>query len=233
MRKKTLLILMSLAFLWTACAEKSLKKSDLVSEQDKIGYAIGYEIGSNLRAQQAPFSLEALYQGVKDAMSENEPLLTPEERQQARDAFETRQRATFAEERSAAAEENEKEGAAFLEENKNREGVTTLPSGLQYQVLREGSGASPKATDRVSVHYIGRFLDGTEFNNSYTGGDPVIFMVNGVIQGWSEALQLMNVGAKWRLWIPYQLGYGEQGAGAMIGPKATLVFEVELLSILE
>ena len=224
---------MALAFLWAACADKPLQRSDLVSEQDEISYTIGYEIGTNLRAQRARFTLEALYQGIEDAMMEDEALLTPEERQRAREAFESQQRATFAEERAAVAEENEKEGAAFLEENRTREGVVTTASGLQYQVLREGTGAKPQATDRVSVHYIGSFLNGEEFDNSYTGGDPVIFMVSGVIPGWVEALQLMKVGAKWKLWLPYQLGYGEYGAGAKIGPKATLVFEVELLSILE
>lgn len=233
MRKTVLIISLFPVFLWAACAEKPLGRSDLVSEQDEISYTLGYEIGTNLKAQRTQFTHKALFQGIEDALSENESLLTQEEREQARAAFEAGLRSSFAEERAAQAEKNEREGAAFLEQNTNREGVTTTSSGLQYEVLREGSGATPGPTDSVSVHYVGTFLDGTEFDNSYTRGDPTIFQVNQVIPGWTEALQLMQVGAKWKLWLPYQLGYGEYGAGAQIGPKATLVFEVELLSILD
>jgi len=164
---------------------------------------------------------------------ENQPLLDQTERQQAMAALQEQLRERFADERAVTGENNQAEGEAFLAENKTREGVVTLPSGLQYQVLREGNGPKPEATDRVSVHYIGSFLDGTEFNNSYTGGDPAIFSVNRVIAGWTEALQLMKVGAKWKLWLPPEMAYGEAGQGTQIGSNATLVFEVELLTILE
>jgi len=164
---------------------------------------------------------------------ENQPLLDQTERQQAMAALQEELRSRFADERAAQGEKNRAEGDTFLEENRSREGVVTLPSGLQYSILREGDGPRPAMTDQVSVHYVGTFLDGTEFDNSYTAGNPVIFAVNRVIAGWTETLQLMRVGAKWRLWIPPELAYGEAGQGTRIGPNATLVFEVELLAILE
>jgi FKBP-type peptidyl-prolyl cis-trans isomerase len=128
-------------------------------------------------------------------------------------------------------EKNKKEGEAFLTENKKKEGVKTLASGLQYKVLKEGSGKMPKATDKVTTHYQGTLIDGTEFDSSYKRGEPASFLVNGVIPAWTEALQLMKVGSKWQLFVPSKLGYGERGMGPKIGPNAVLVFTVELLSI--
>jgi len=130
-----------------------------------------------------------------------------------------------------AAAQNKKEGEAFLAENKKKEGVVTLASGLQYKVIKEGDGKSPKETDTVTVNYQGTFIDGTEFDSSYKRNQPATFQVNGVIPGWTEALQLMKAGSKWQLYIPAGLAYGEQGAGRVIGPNATLIFDVELLSI--
>jgi FKBP-type peptidyl-prolyl cis-trans isomerase FklB len=130
-------------------------------------------------------------------------------------------------------EKNQKEGEAFLAENKKKEGVITLPSGLQYKVIKAGSGNKPKATDTVSVHYQGTLVNGTEFDSSYRRGQPVSFPVNGVIPGWTEALQLMEAGAKWQIVIPSNLAYGDRGAGPQIGPNATLIFEIELISIQE
>lgn len=216
-----------------ACGRKTLQKSDLETVQDLYSYTVGYEVGRNLQEQETQFNLEALFQGIEDVLLENQPLLDQTERQQAMAALQEQLRERFADERAVTGENNKAEGEAFLAENKTREGVVTLPSGLQYLVLREGNGPKPEATDRVSVHYIGSFLDGTEFNNSYTGGDPAIFSVNRVIAGWTEALQLMKVGAKWKLWLPPELAYGEAGQGTQIGSNATLVFEVELLTILE
>jgi len=129
------------------------------------------------------------------------------------------------------ADKNQKEGEVFLAENKKKKGVITLPSGLQYQVIKEGTGKIPKATDTVTTHYRGTLIDGTEFDSSYKRGEPASFPVNGVIKGWTEALQLMKVGSKWQLFIPSNLAYGPQGAGQAIGPNATLIFEIELLSI--
>jgi FKBP-type peptidyl-prolyl cis-trans isomerase FklB len=132
-----------------------------------------------------------------------------------------------------AAEENKKEGAEFLGENKTKEGVVTLPSGLQYRILTEGTGPKPAATDTVTCNYKGTLINGTEFDSSYKRGQPLSIQVNGVIKGWTEALQLMPVGSKWQLFIPSDLGYGDRGSGPVIGPGATLIFEVELLSIQE
>jgi FKBP-type peptidyl-prolyl cis-trans isomerase FklB len=133
--------------------------------------------------------------------------------------------------KGAMAEANKQEGEAFLAQNKNREGVTTLPSGLQYMVLQEGHGASPGPTDKVTTHYHGTLIDGTVFDSSYERGQPATFPVNGVISGWTEALQRMQEGAKWRLFLPANLAYGAQGAGEDIGPNATLIFDVELISV--
>jgi FKBP-type peptidyl-prolyl cis-trans isomerase FklB len=132
-----------------------------------------------------------------------------------------------------AAEKNKKDGAAFLAENKKKEGVVTLPSGLQYKIITQGTGNTPKATDTVTVNYRGSLVDGTEFDSSYKRGQPATFPVNGVIKGWTEALQLMKEGAKWQLFIPSDLAYGEKGAGNVIGPNATLIFDVELISAKE
>lgn len=230
--KKLWIVIMGILVL-CACGRKTLQKSDLETVQDLYSYTVGYEVGRNLQEQETQFNLEALFQGIEDVLLENQPLLDQTERQQAMAALQEQLRERFADERAVTGENNKAEGEAFLAENKTREGVVTLPSGLQYLVLREGNGPKPEATDRVSVHYIGSFLDGTEFNNSYTGGDPAIFSVNRVIAGWTEALQLMKVGAKWKLWLPPELAYGEAGQGTQIGSNATLVFEVELLAILE
>jgi len=230
--KKLWIVIMGILVL-CACGRKTLQKSDLETVQDLYSYTVGYEFGRNLQEQETQFNLEALFQGIEDVLLENQPLLDQTERQQAMAALQEQLRERFADERAVTGENNQAEGEAFLAENKTREGVVTLPSGLQYQVLREGNGPKPEATDRVSVHYIGSFLDGIEFNNSYTGGDPAIFSVNRVIAGWTEALQLMKVGAKWKLWLPPEMAYGEAGQGTQIGSNATLVFEVELLTILE
>jgi FKBP-type peptidyl-prolyl cis-trans isomerase FklB len=130
-------------------------------------------------------------------------------------------------------EKNKKEGEAFLSENRKKEGIKALPSGLQYKVVKAGTGKKPKSTDTVTTHYRGTLIDGTEFDSSYRRGQPASFPVSGVIPGWTEALQLMEEGAKWQLFIPPNLAYGERGAGSQIGPNATLIFEIELISIQE
>ena len=157
--------------------------------------------------------------------------MTEEERQDVMAALQKELMEKQAEKNRVLGEKNKREGEAFLAENKAREGVITLPSGLQYQVLNSGSGPSPKETDRVKAHYIGWLLDGTEFNNSRKQGEPVVFGLDQVIPGWREALQLMKVGDKWKLFVPGELGYGERGMVNIIGPHATLIFEVELLGI--
>jgi FKBP-type peptidyl-prolyl cis-trans isomerase FklB len=187
------------------------------------------DIGNNLKKQSIDIEPAALARGIKDALAGGKPLLTEQEIQETMGIF---QKDVMAKQQ-ASANKNKKEGEAFLDENKKKEGIKTLPSGLQYKVIKEGTGKKPKLADTVTAHYRGTLIDGTEFDNSYKRGQPANFPVSGVIPGWTEALQLMGEGAKWQLFIPSNLAYGERGAGAIIGPNATLVFEVELISVQE
>ena len=199
---------------------------------DKLSYALGLGIGRQL-SQMGANDLNAadFAQAVKDMIDGKEPQVPAAEAQQIVEDFfrrqEEKQRAEAAEKYKGAKSEGEK----YLSENAKKEGVTTLPSGLQYQVLKEGNGKSPKATDKVVCHYEGMLIDGTMFDSSIQRGEPATFPLNGVIAGWTEGLQLMKEGAKYRFFIPYQLGYGERGAGASIPPFATLVFDVELIEV--
>jgi FKBP-type peptidyl-prolyl cis-trans isomerase len=174
--------------------------------------------------------MEALIQGLKDAAEGKELKLTPEERNEAFREFQTNLRTKQEEERKVLGEKNNKEGAAFLAENAKKEGVKVTESGLQYMVMREGKGANPKATDTVEVHYRGTLLDGTEFDSSYKRGKTAKFPLNRVIKGWTEGLQLMKAGSKFKFFIPYQLAYGERGS-RNIAPMAMLTFVVELINI--
>ena len=199
---------------------------------DKLSYALGLGIGRQL-SQMGANDLNAsdFAQAVKDMIDGKEPQVPAAEAQQIVEDFfqkqEEKQRAEAAEKYKGAKSEGEK----YLSENAKKEGVTPLPSGLQYQVLKEGNGKSPKATDKVVCHYEGMLIDGTMFDSSIQRGEPATFPLNGVIAGWTEGLQLMKEGAKYRFFIPYQLGYGERGAGASIPPFATLVFDVELIEV--
>lgn len=201
------------------------------NEREKFSYAIGLNIGRSLRQQGAEVDLTALMRGVRDVLENKNPKLTRQESQATMQKNSARLRAGRQERRLKAVEKNKKEGAAFLARNKKKKGVVTLPSGLQYQVLRKGKGKKPKATDTVITHYRGMLLDGSEFDSSYGRRKPATFPVRGVIPGWTEALQLMRVGARWKLFIPSGLAYGERGSGRSIGPNATLIFEIELLEI--
>jgi len=212
-----------------ACAGE--KKMELKSEKDKVSYSIGLEIGSSFKKQAMDIDTDALAAGIKDALSGSKPILTENEVKEVMTAFQKGMAAKQAEKMKGLAEKNSKEGEAFLAENKKKEGVKTTDSGLQYKVITPGNGPMPKDTDTVSVNYRGTLIDGTEFDSSYKRGEAVSFPVNGVIKGWTEALQLMKVGSKWQLFIPSNIAYGERGAGGQIGPNATLIFEVELLSI--
>ena len=199
---------------------------------DKLSYALGLGIGRQLSRMGAnDLNAADFAQAVKDMIDGKEPQVPAAEAQQIVEDFfqkqEERQRAEAAEKYKGAKSEGEK----YLSENAKKEGVTTLPSGLQYQVLKEGNGKSPKATDKVVCHYEGMLIDGTMFDSSIQRGEPATFPLNGVIAGWTEGLQLMKEGAKYRFFIPYQLGYGERGAGASIPPFATLVFDVELIEV--
>jgi FKBP-type peptidyl-prolyl cis-trans isomerase FklB len=205
------------------------EKPTLKNQKEKMSYIIGMDIGTNLKRQSIDIEPNIVVRGIKDALAGGKPLLTDQEIQETMAIF---QKDMMAKQQEVA-KKNKKEGEAFLNENKKKEGVKTLPSGLQYKVIKEGTGKKPKLNDAVTVNYRGTLIDGTEFDNSYKRGQPASMQVSGVIPGWTEALQLMGEGAKSQLFIPSNLAYGERGAGAMIGPNATLIFEVELISIQE
>jgi len=188
-------------------------------------------IGRGLAHQQVDVDPVVLARGLRDSLSGAKPLLTDDQAQAALTQLQTTTRTKEEAAAQKAGEENMKEGQDFLAANKTKDGVVVLPSGLQYKILTPGTGPKPMATDTVVCNYRGTFIDGTEFDSSYKRNQPATFPVNGVIKGWTEALQLMPVGSKWQLFIPSDLAYGSRGAGGVIGPNKTLVFEVELLSI--
>ena len=205
----------------------------LKNQKDKVSYIIGTEIGKNLRKQSVDIDPNILTRGIKDAISGGKSLLTEQEIQETMATFQKEMTARQEELTKKLGEKNKKEGEAFLAENKKKGEVKTLPSGLQYKVIKAGTGKKPRLTDTVTTHYRGTLIDGTEFDSSYRRGQPVSFPLSGVIPGWTEALQLMEEGAKWQLFIPPNLAYGERGMGGVIGPNATLIFEIELISIQE
>src|SRR6266581_3249637 len=200
------------------------KSPQLKDQKDKVSYSIGMNIGFNLSKQKVDINPDILAAGIKDAIA-GKPQLTQDQVKEVMAQFEK----DMEQKQKQAGEKNKTDGAKFLEENKKKQGVKTTASGLQYKVMKEGTGAQPKPTDMVTVNYRGTLIDGTEFDSSYKRGQPATFPVNGVIKGWTEALQLMKVGSKYQLFIPADLAYGERGAGSDIGPNATLLFDVELL----
>lgn len=214
-----------------ACQSNTQQTAELKTQQDSVSYMIGMDIGKNLKAQSIEVNPDALAQAIKDILANGKTKMTDEQAQSMSQLLQRQMMAKHEEKMKVAAEKNKKEGDAFLAENKKKEGVVTLPDGLQYKILKKGTGKKPKETETVTVHYRGTLIDGTEFDSSYKRGEPATFPINGVMKGWVEALQLMPVGSKWELYVSSDLAYGEQGAGQAIGPNATLVFEVELLSI--
>lgn len=203
---------------------------------DKVSYVIGTNLGGQFKSQGIEVDIKALSEGIADTLAGKDPKYSQEELMAAMQAFETKMQAMAMKQQEAAMKKAEEQAAAgqkFLTENGKREGVTTTASGLQYEVLKAAEGSKPQATDQVKVHYHGTLVDGKVFDSSVERGEPVTFPVQGVIKGWVEALQLMPVGSKWKLFIPSELAYGKQGAGADIGPDATLIFEVELLEIVK
>jgi FKBP-type peptidyl-prolyl cis-trans isomerase len=206
-------------------------KKQLTTFEERSSYAIGQNVGGSLKATNMTIDIAAFVQGVRDTLDGKKPLLTAEETMAVMQEFSQKARDAETAKRAEQSTKNLDEGAAFLETNKARTGVVTTASGLQYEVITQGTGPKPKATDRVSVHYRGTLIDGTEFDSSYTRGQPATFQLDAVIPGWTEALQLMPVGSKYKVFLPSTLAYGERGAGAQIGPNAALIFEVELLSI--
>ena len=206
------------------------EKPALTDTKDKESYSLGYQFGQSMKAQGIDLDLEIYASGIRDAVNGATPQFTPEEMRNTVTELQKRLAAARQRERKEMADKNLADGNAFLEENKKKEGVVSLPSGLQYTVLAEGSGKTPKATESVTVNYRGTLTNGTEFDSSFKRGQPATFEVGKLIRGWSEALQLMKEGAKWRIFIPPALAYGDRGTGP-IPPNSTLIFDVELLSV--
>jgi FKBP-type peptidyl-prolyl cis-trans isomerase FklB len=228
MKRALVVVLITLAL-----ATQVLAQGDpaLKEEKDKISYSVGVEIGTTLKKQGIDVTPDILTRGIRDALTGAKTLMTEEEIVQTLTDFRKEFIAKKQELNKQLAEKNKKEEEAFLAENQKKEGVKTLPSGLQYKVIKPGTGKKPKAEDMVTVHYRGTLIGGTEFDSSYSHGKPATFLVNRVIPGWTEVLQLMEEGAKWEVFIPSKLAYGEKGAGNEIGPNATLIFEIELVSV--
>ena len=197
----------------------------LKTEIDSVSYCIGVNIGENLKNQFSDIDIKDFMNGINDVLSDkSEPKISNAEAQKILQEY-------FSKQQELKSKKAIEEGENFLAENGKKKGVTTLESGLQYEVITKGEGAKPTLNDQVTTHYHGTLIDGTVFDSSVERGQPATFPVSGVIKGWTEALQLMSVGSKWRLFVPYNLAYGERGAGANIGPFTTLIFEVELISI--
>jgi FKBP-type peptidyl-prolyl cis-trans isomerase FklB len=208
-------------------AEKTVLKDD----KDRLSYSFGVNIGKSLKNQSVEIDPDILSQGFKDAYTDSELLMAEQAVLDMLASYDQEMREKHAERTGEVAEKNKTEGEAFLAANKEKEGVVVLQSGLQYRVITKGTGRTPEFSDMVKTHYRGTLIDGTEFDSSYERGEAVVFPVNGVIKGWTEALMLMKEGAKWEIFIPADLAYGVRGAGSMIEPNATLIFELELISI--
>ena len=217
---------LALTFSVAAAADSSLK-----TDKDKASYSIGINLGSQLAQSKDELNLDKIILGLNDAFDGKSPKISMDEMRKVMTAFQQKLAAKAQAEKASIANSNKKTGADFLASNKKNKGVKTTKSGLQYKVITSGKGATPKATDTVVTHYRGTLINGKVFDSSYKRGTPATFPVNGVIKGWTEALQMMKVGDKWKLYIPSDLAYGERGAGKSIGPNETLIFDIELLEI--
>jgi FKBP-type peptidyl-prolyl cis-trans isomerase FklB len=199
----------------------------LKTDKQKFSYTVGFQIGQNLKRQNLDLDTKAFSQGAQDALSNTTPRMKTEEMQAAIQLQQKKE----TEKQEALMKKNLEAGQAFLEANKKKEGVVTLPSGVQYKIIAEGKGKQPTAADTVIAHYRGTLINGTEFDSSYKRKEPATFPVTGVIKGWQEVLPLMKEGSKWQVYIPAELAYGPRGAGGVIGPNEVLVFDIELLSV--
>lgn len=229
MKFKWIVTLGVLFFASLVSAEENLILKD---QRDRISYSYGVDMGNKLKNMPANVDLALFIAGVKDAFSGSKLLMTEQEIRETLMGLQREMTATAEGQKTALAEKNKKEMETFLAENKKKEGVVTLPSGLQYKVLKEGTGKTPKDTDWVRVNFRGTLIDGTVFEDTHKNfGQPVAFAVKGMFPGWAEALKLMKEGAKWQLFIPSDLAFGERGSGTLIGPNASLIIEVELISV--
>jgi FKBP-type peptidyl-prolyl cis-trans isomerase len=204
---------------------------ELKTFQDKLSYVLGREVGQGLNESPSKIDVNLFMRGVQDILNNRKSPLPPEEEEQVKAEFSAQMQAEQTKKLAAAADRNAKAEESFLAKNKSEKGVVTTASGLQYQVLKEGTGAAIQQTDKVKVHYRGSLIDGTEFDSSYARNQPAVFDVAGVIPGWTEGLQLMKFGGKYRLWVPSKLAYGPRGAGSVIGPNSLLIFDVEPIEI--
>ena len=226
-------VMLLLMFVVGCAAEeaKVIPEVTLDTPKSRISYTIGVNIGQDFKTQKMDVDAEVLLMGLKDSLAGKELRLTDEEMVAEIQTFQEEMQAKMAAEMEKMVTKNQSEGEAFLVENAKKEGVVVTESGLQYKIIEVGDGDSPGAADVATVHYRGTLIDGTQFDSSYDRGQPATFPVGGVIAGWTEALQLMKPGAEWQLVIPAELAYGERGAGQDIGPNATLIFDVELVSV--
>lgn len=202
----------------------------LSTTEQKASYAIGVDLANNLQNQGIDIQVDSFLLGLEDSLKENELKLTSEQMGESLDAFRASLEAKQQAEQQALADQNQKEGEAFLAKNKDKSGIKTLDSGLQYRVIEEGKGAHPTENDTIIAHYKGTLLDGTEFDSSYNRNAPIEFKMDNVILGWQEALKLMRPGSKWEIFVPSDLAYGMRGAGNVIGPNQTLIFEIHFIS---
>lgn len=232
MKKIFSLFVIALLLFAIGCSKSqdSGKAVDLKTEKQKSSYAIGCDIGSNIKQIADEIDLDAVLVGIKDSTAGKEKM-TPEEKQKALTAFSQILKKKMEDKRKLEGEKNRTEGEAFLKANAQKPGVKTTPSGLQYMVIKEGAGPTPKPTDIVTVHYRGTLLDGKEFDSSYKRNEPAVFPLNRVIPGWTEGVGLMKVGSTYKLFIPSELAYRETGTGNDIGPNSVLVFEVQLIDV--
>lgn len=205
--------------------------TQLNTKAEKTSYALGLDVASSLKNMPIEINAESFVAAFTALMNGEQPALDPQEFQTVMQEFQEELKKAAEDKQSQMAEANKQQGLAFLAQNSTQEGVTTTASGLQYKVIEEGEGAKPTAADTVTVHYTGTLIDGTKFDSSVDRGEPATFPLNGVIKGWTEGVQLMSVGSKYRFTIPSELAYGDRGAGQLIGPGAVLVFDVELISI--
>jgi FKBP-type peptidyl-prolyl cis-trans isomerase FklB len=224
-------LILSIFLLFGVCSAQG--KPELKDQKDKESYSLGYQFGQYLKLQGVDINLDVYTSAIKDALGNKEPSMSKDEIIATIRGLEQRVQAARQKALKEKGAKNLEEGKAFLAENQKKKDVKTLPSGLQYKVLKEGSGKTPKATDTVSVNYKGTLLDGTEFDSSYKRGQPISFKVGEVIKGWSEALQHMKEGSKYQLFIPPDLAYGERAIGQTIAPNSTLIFEVDLIKVEE
>ncbi|MBN2564911.1 MAG: FKBP-type peptidyl-prolyl cis-trans isomerase [Candidatus Eisenbacteria bacterium] len=225
--------LVALALACVSCGGGEARKTSLDTEIEKASYAYGMDVAASMQRSGLELDVDSFVQGFRDTLTGGKVLLSNQEKMQVMQEYAAKMREKQMAEMEAAAVTNLEEGQAFLDQNAAREGVIKTASGLQYEVIQKGDGPRPQATDRVKVNYTGTLIDGTKFDSSFDRGQPAEFPLNGVISGWTEALQLMNVGSTYRIYVPPDLAYRERGAPPVIGPNATLIFDIELLEIIK